>query len=268
MFEYKDVSAKEIMCKYENTRFGQLCFLSHVRNLEDIYKLYLTFEGKDKVKLDRDFHEFERRKRSVILAGSEAELYDIDLYPSEDLCLSDKLNKGSVLLLDTPTAQIPVKKYSTVKRETLFDIKDDLTHAAINGHNYLRQWYDGIGKTDMPNIVEAVNMYTAQIIRQSYLTDKRNINLFDLDRKERELLITRKIRDIIIWLVQNEKNGFVWGHMNDHRKALYLSAVNYEKDSDKKLRSLIASYIANYVTLEEAEELSHGKEKVLERFLK
>ena len=266
MFCYRDVSKKEIMDKYFNTDFGDMCLFHKVENLEDIYQLYLSYNGKQKGKLDRDFESFTKRRAHVLTYSLEGEKYDIKLYSSEDLEYNDMKNKGNILILDSPTSNKVLARYNGLKKERLIDIKDDLTHTAMNGHNYLREMNIGIGKGHMPYIVNTVNMYTEQIERQAALTDRRDINLFDLDRKAREQIVSDQIKQIILWLVLNETNGFVWGEMTQNRKIRYLESILSTREIDEHIKNSIAKYIIDYITLEEAEHIADGI--VLRRFLK
>lgn len=266
MFELKDISKKELLDKYGNTQFGYICRTSDVKNAEDIYKIYETYTGKDKYRLDRDFAEIRRRMSHVNAVGSTPEKYFPDEYSSDDLSYNDRWNYGDILFLDCPTAAAPIKKYNDVKREKIMDIKDDLKHTAVNGHNYARHWYEGIGKSNMPTILNSVNMFTAQIERQAKLTDRRDINLFDFDYREREKIVLSHIRDILIWLMQHQTDGFVWGEVSEHKKMLYFSAINEERMRDEIIRVRVSRYVASYVTLEEAKDIETGK--VLGRFLK
>ena len=78
MLEFKDVSYKEILCKYLNTDFEIHCRLNNVENLEDVYKLYLKYNKKERIMLDRDFHNLFKRLKLTNIRGGFADIYEIN----------------------------------------------------------------------------------------------------------------------------------------------------------------------------------------------
>ena len=267
MLDLKDVSYNEVLCKYEGSRFYYLCKFNHVENLEDVYNLYLKYDGKEKTMLDRDFHNLLKRLKLTNIRGGFADIYEIKKYSNDNLKYNDTLNKGDVLLFDTPTSYSISGTYEDIKKMRMDSIKYDISHSMINGFNYLRFISNKIGPDRLLLVRDAIDMYTEQIERQALLTDDRNCNLFTFNKVEKDRIIHKNLKEIILYLLNNS-NSFVWGNVNDFKYDRYISAINNDNKIDRQIRNMVTNYISNYVTLDEANDIDRGNVKVLNRFIR
>ncbi len=264
MIDLKDVSYKEILCKYNNTDFERLCNHKKVKNLEDVFNIYKDYQGKERVMLDRDFHRLFKRLKITNLKDGKPNVYEIDSYSDDSLYYNDMLNKGNILIFDTPTSKVS-HTYDDVKKMKISDIKYDISHCMINGHSYLEFICNRIGGEKLLIIQRALNNYVAQIERQALLTDDRNINLFTYQKAEKVKVISDMIGDLILYLIDNSSE-LLWGQLNEFRYNLYKSSIHNNLLKDREIREAIIEYISNYVTLEEAYNLLNDK-KILKRFI-
>ena len=267
MIELKDVSYKEVLCKYENKYFYNYCMMNHVQTLEDVYNLYLNYDKNEKTMLDRDFKEMFKRLKLTNLRGGYPDVYNIDEYTDKELEYNDSLNKGNILIFDNPTNNFTSRTFEDVKKMSIKDIKYDLTHSMINGYNYLRFICNRIGPDKLLIIQRALNYYTKQIENQAKLTSDRNINLFNYQKEERFKIVNDMIDEIITYLVNNTKEELVWGYINEPRRNAYLLALSDNKKVSKQIIQMVSDYISNYITIEEAYDLKNNKEKILKRFI-
>ena len=178
-----------------------------------------------------------------------------------------EINKGDVLLFDTPTSYSISGTYEDIKKMRMDSIKYDISHSMINGFNYLRFISNKIGPDRLLLVRDAIDMYTEQIERQALLTDDRNCNLFTFNKVEKDRIIHKNLKEIILYLLNNS-NSFVWGNVNDFKYDRYISAINNDNKIDRQIRNMVTNYISNYVTLDEANDIDRGNVKVLNRFIR
>ena len=198
--------------------------------------------------------------------GLEPIIYSLKRYDDPSVEYTDTLNKGSKLLLSTPTTKNSVRM-DRVGYLSISDIKRFLTTTTSSGKTYLLYQLRGIGEKSIPQIVDAVDLYTDQVIRQSKLTPSRDENVFAYQRREKQRLVDDNYPEIIAYLIFEAKE-LVWGELTDSQKRMYLSSIINERETDKVIRLRMTRIIADYMTMSELDGISQGKYKVLDRFIK
>ena len=103
-------------------------------------------------------------------------------------------------------------------------------------------------------------------VRQANETKKRNINLFLLNKLQKEFIVRDQIKTIIKYLVDNA-DVCVWGELSPAQKNRLVSAVTkYSGYENQLIRERMIEAIANYTTLSEL-KADVVKQKTLDRFI-
>lgn len=187
-------------------------------------------------------------------------------YEDKSLKYVDELNCGRVLLLETPTTRRTCK-WNSLAYHSIDKIKEYLSSIDSLGINLLTRNVGKIGDESLPIVLDAINMYTEQIVRQSELTDSRSVDLFTYQQEEKMEIVMDKYAEIIAYLLCDTKE-FVWGGLSDSQRKKYLSSVVNNNLFDQELRYRMVENIANYTTLPELEKVKQNNYKVLKRFIK
>ena len=207
--------------------------------------------------------------------GREPILYTCNNYEGstvdeKTLKITDRKTPCSVLLYKSP-AIISKGKAGALDHVEISQAKDLLgkvvghTKSSV-GKNAFAESINRFGDIDAIKLRDAINFYEAQVLRQAEETNKKKINLFMLNKKEKYMLVNDEIRNIVKYLVQNA-DECVWGEFTQAQKNRLMNAVtSYSGYDNKVLRERIIDVISNYTTLS---ELKDGvvKQKTLDRFI-
>lgn len=191
-------------------------------------------------------------------------IYNIPIYEDYGLHYNDKLVFGSSLILESPTS---TNRYlsEVLKDVTIEKIKFGMTHVDF----YLKNCFEHMRYMHGRNavkVLKGLEMYNQQIERQAQETSRRDINLFDYMLEERKARVNKEITEIIVWLIQNTSEKFVWGELTETQKKKYISAITRDFLPDLFLKNNLIDIIARYVTMSEVEEgLTKGE--TLKRFI-
>lgn len=209
----------------------------------------------------------------------DVEIYPVTTYSIPELEYQDTINNESCLILENPIYDNGFKtEFSSIQNLSIRKIATDLSYVMPSGKNFLIEYYPLIGHKNVKCIANAINIFHEQIERQAALTTDYSINLFEMNQREKINIVWREYDEIIDYLLVDaelhfvlsndpSKFGFVWGPLSCSAKKTYksLSDCSTEKQLEKK-KALI-SYIANYSTLPELEDISNHKMKSLDRFI-
>src|SRR5574344_521858 len=190
-------------------------------------------------------------------------------YDDKKLKAQDKFNYGSILLLDNPTSISPTRFYD-LKAKTISQIKKDLAHVNPYGKNYVASAlydYRNIGLENINKLIYALEQYEEQIVRQSRLTSKNEINLFELNKQEKINIAKKKYYEIIMYLMNNTQEELVWNKITNSQKKLYISSAINTHEIDYTIKEKMLNYIANYTTLPEIEKIDNNDLSILKRFI-
>lgn len=264
MFSYESVSIGSLYAKYFSKETQNVIDKNRLKTIKDL----LIFMENNK---DIDFSIINRRLEKIIEQidnnkDKEPLIYKIKEYEDNILSYNDKINYGNILLLKSPTSAYSAK-YNILMYMTISRIINDLSLATPNGENYLVKSIHKLGYSAIPTIVNALNMYRDQIVRQSKLTSKTDENLLKLNSNEKISIVENNYNEIIDYILNNSKE-LIWGKLTIPQKKLYESTMVNNTKMDNIIKKDMIINIANYTTLPELENLSNGDYQVLKRFIK
>jgi len=134
------------------------------------------------------------------------------------------------------------------------------------GENAFVMHFDKITSEDALKIKNAINFYEQQVLRQALETDKKNINLFKLNKKAKDEIVKSELKEIVEYIIDNAY-VCVFGELTSSQKKRMLTALSNPWNSENKIIiNNIIDMISNYTTLK---ELKTGviKQKTLDRFI-
>lgn len=281
------------MIKLENISMERL--ISYVKQLSQrdvtmkyIYNLLVEYEIYDyqrlkdlldsgNIKIDeargfliRELFEIQNDIKMANLNGYDSEIFSFDMYKNSEvddrtLRITDSSNNGDVLLYTCPMvrggARINQLKYMSIEH-----IKYLSSHLSSYNLENALTFKRNFGITTVKRVVDCVNFYEQQVLRQANETSECGINLFMLNKKEKDEIVESQIKDIVEYLVDNA-SVCVWGNLPSSKKIEMLRsifAVRGEYLLENRQRLINA--ISNYTTLSELEE-GIVKKKTLDRFI-
>ncbi len=234
---------------------------NNAQSAVDVGRLLKDYEGSDYYIVRQRLAEVLARELSSEI---EPEVYPSNGYEDKSLKYQDKLNTGSVLLLENPTERLV--RFAKIKDMPIDIIKIDVSHTFPDGKAYIMR-HRNIGKTILPRITSAINFYEEQIQRQAKLTTKRDINLFEMDLDARREIVGEAYGNIIAYLLSNADERLFWGELTPAQKKLYLLSVISSQKKDLETRNNVINNIAGYTTLPELEKVSKHNYRALRRFI-
>lgn len=183
---------------------------------------------------------------------------------------TDKHTMCDVLLCKTPGIA-GYGKFGILKEISVYDAKELLKRVTAHdksstGNNAFVESMRRINIGDAKIVRDAINFYETQVLRQADETKKRGINLFELNKREKEFIVNRQIENIVKYLVENA-DLCVWGELSSAQKSRLVTAVASNSGYENKvIRKQIVEIITNYTTLSELKD-DVVKQKTLDRFI-
>lgn len=269
MIKYENIAAETIYRGIFDSNFYAIISDYNVKTVQDIINLIDLgiFEDYQLQKINSKIERVTKAMNKANNKEKELVIYDVGTYEDTDLEYTDTQNNGDILLLANPTSYSS-PRYVSLKRVSLSKIKDYIGLTTENGDNYLCCNSRNIGKETLSNVLEAIKMYNEQVERQAQLTKKRDINVFMYQKEEKTLLANDNYIDIIDYLLDTAEEELIWGKLSDNQRKLYLSTIDKNSESDKRIKSRIIDYVSNYTTVDEMEKINSGYYKVLNRFIR
>ena len=268
MIELKNLSAKPITSQYYNEQaqliISKIVIQYHIISIQDL------LDNKDKFPQDiwrlfsQKLRTIERYTALNNKSGREPTIFLAKKYEDDFLAYNDDINYGDVLLLANPTIEFPIN-YIRLNSLSIATIKEDLSLCISSGKNYLAHTIKGIGIARIPRVLQAVDMYTEQVVRQAHLYPLRdkNVNLFTIDQDTKIKRVEEYYDQIIDYLIETNTDDFLWYDLTSPQIDLY-KAVGKKRGDIIRRRMIIM--IANYTTLEELENIANGHYEPLTRF--
>lgn len=189
--------------------------------------------------------------------GFEPEIFTFDNYKNtniddENLSITDKNTNGNVLLYALPFIKYGAR-LNVLNRLSIDEIKHLLGH--IDGYN-LRNALTmkrSFGNGTAERVVELIDFYEQQVLRQASETEERGINLFAFNKDKKDEIVEAQLKEIIEYILDSASEC-VWGKMTDTSKKRMLAAAlsRWGKYVQRDKRALIDA-ISNYTTLGELE---------------
>lgn len=262
-YKQEDLAAKtiyDLFLKYDIQDYQRLKDLlnEHKEEFKSVsyalyYKLYeVEMRLKYKNEMDIDFE---------IFTFSSYQNSNGDI---ETLKLTDRLNNGNVLLYCCPTTRGGTR-INQLKLMSIDEIKNLASHLtqysldnALCSNNYF-------GMNTVKRVVNVINFYEEQVLRQAEETKERNINLFLLNKEAKDEIVESQFKEIIEYLVDNAEQC-VWGNLPITKKNQLLRSIHPVTTASIEDRRRLVNAISNYTTLSELED-GIVKKKTLNRFI-
>ena len=211
------------------------------------------------------------RVRDANLLGKEPDIYTFDNYNDFDidrrtLDITDSQNNGDILLYKNPINLLSCRK-RYLGNYSISLIKYYLGHLTAYGlDNLFITHVHSFGHSSTMQVVKSIKFYEEQVLRQMIETNKREINLFTLNRSEKEKIVEEEFSDIVEYIVENASEC-IWGELTVSQKRRMLeSTVSLRKEEQLKVRKCLIDMISNYTTLGELEQ-GVIKKRILDRFI-
>lgn len=265
MIKKENVYAKSII-PYNAYAIRDLMKKLDIKSLAELLELKKAFPEYNWDKVEKDIRYAEKRIELANKRLQEPEIYMTKGYENKELNKQDELNNGDILLLHSPTGHRV--KFAHINHKPISLIKEELSHTIPDGRNAFIHFNRYMGTSIMPKLISAIEMYEKQIERQSSLTIDKSADLFKLDIYDKKAIVDDVYKDIVMYLIDNANFGLVWDTLSDNQKNIYISSIYNAGVNDIQTRNKVISYISNYTTLPELEEVSKGNCKVLKRFIK
>ena len=285
MIELKDVSTERLITFFKhqytldrNNEDAKLYLFLHnsgVRNFQELKNLI----DSGKIELCSDFlkESILSVEENILFAnnlGCEMQIFKCNDYKDSDvsrkiLKTTDRKNSCGVLLYKNPV--VNNKKLDSLKKINISTVKDLLgkvvahTKSDTGKNAFLASMHD-FNASDAERLRDSINFYEEQVLRQSEENTKKDSNLFILNKREKEIIVSYELKNIIKYIVQNA-DVCVWGDLTTSQKNKLMDCVtNYNFYNNKFLRQRMIEIIASYTTLTELKS-DVVKQKTLDRFI-
>lgn len=189
---------------------------------------------------------------------------------SKTLKYTDEHNMCDILICKSPAISTS-GKFGALKDITIGEAKSLLSKVVAHdksstGCNAFAEKIRRFGNIEAECVRDAINFYEQQVLRQAIETKKRGINLFTLDKTQKQFIVRDQIKEIVKYLVDNA-DVCVWGEFTTAQKNRLINAVKSGSGYENQvIRQRIIEIISNYTTLNELES-DVVKQKTLDRFI-
>ena len=220
--------------------------------------------------LKRELNLVEEKISKSNQLGKTPKIYTYDTYnhcnvEQKTLEITDESNYGDVLIPSSLFRDTSAKS-ATINNITIKELKYLSSH--LSRYRLKNELIDkrNFGNSTVDKIVKRIIFYEQQVLRQAKETNKRDINLFMLNKKEKDQIVESELEAIINYIITcNEK--FIWGTVTEEQKVKMIrilsSPLSKIVKQDKKM---LINIISNYTTIKELED-GIVKNKTLTRFI-
>ena len=266
MIKLSDIVVDELLNGLSQPEFAEYVNGNNIRTLQDFFDNLYKLSSVNWEEIDRrmapifknmEYHNSKRKEPLRFVTKG---------YSNPSLNKMDSLNKGKVLLLDSPS-QKELTTFAIVKSMEIELIKRYLSLSRQNGENALISYANRLGPNNAERVVKAIDMFTEQIERQAKLTDRRDINLFEYELDAKRKVVMERIVDIIAYLIQDTKE-LVWEELSGYKRKIYESALTKDYMPETVLKNNLTEMIAGYTTMSELDDVRSGDYQVLRRFIR
>ena len=166
---------------------------------------------------------------------------------------------GSRLLYFFPTITVSQKR-DILSRYNIYELKDLLSHIDINSEgrrlaNSLRFEITGFRNEDCKKLVNAINFYEKQVLQQYNENNKRCVNVFDLNKLEKEEIVETLVDEVVKYIFESNQET-IWGILKNNEKREIINMFKNKRKIDSVMRKNFVNQITDYTTLTELETLS------------
>lgn len=281
MIELKHISTERIFDWAER-------FQNRDKTAKTIYDLFVKYDIIDFQKLKDLMTEQKQEFESVSYAlrrelygvefllkeknelGIEPEIFTFDRYQSskvdiQTLQFTDQENYGDILLYSCPTIRGGAR-INRLKPMSIEEIKYLASHLSQYHFDNSLSTRITFGIDTVKRVVECIKYYEEQVLRQAQETEERGINLFLLNKEEKDEIVESQYKEIIEYILDNAEKC-IWGNLPSSKKIQMLRTINAIRGYGiLEDRRRLVNAISNYTTLG---ELKQGvvKKRTLDRFI-
>lgn len=275
MIYLNNVHIDRVIDKNTNSEILRLIKENNATSIEDLIKLrynYPEIDWKDMevklIEISKDIYRNNNEKKNLKYIYKNPQIYTFEPYKDERLSLTDQLVKGHELIKNPTSA--PNQSLTKLGYLSIKEIKDYLSHTDECGKNYL-EYVTRSKKGTIANQISwlliSLEIYRNQIISQSKLTDKDNIDLFHYQEKEKKEIITEEYNNIINYILDTDRE-YIWGYLTDDEKRKLYKTIQFDGKSYKEIKDNIITLLSHYTTLPETKKISRKPEIALKKLLK
>lgn len=246
---YKFIS--ELLTKNNITNFKMLKDLLENESIKERNSLaYALLKGR--------VEETEYKITILKLTGKKIKIPSFNSYTKvnideETATITDKGNKGIILPYTFPFISSDsrlkiLNELEIAKIKELLSSVDsyDLTKCALMAKRR-------IGPTLVEKTLHLIDFYEQQVIRQALETNQRGINLFTLNKEEKDKIVESNLQEYIEYILDNTITS-IWGKINyTTQKRIYDAIVLNSGEHKEIIRKALIDAISNYTTLSELE---------------
>lgn len=261
---------------FRNEIYKELYDLFIKYNIKNYQEIKDLLESK-KEELDIWFNylrcelsEVEKRMEEYNILGFEPEIFTFDNYANssvdkETLKITDNSNMGSVLLYTFPFFKGGARMCQ-LKNMNIADLKYLSGHVNDCKFQNALEYKRNFGPEVVSRVVDRVKFYEEQVLRIANETTERGINLFTVNKKEKDEIVRANL-DLMVQYIVDCADECIWGVMSDTQKKRFLRAARaVYGEHILKDREMLIDAISNYTTLSELNS-DVVKTKTLDRFI-
>lgn len=247
-------------------RFVKEHQITNYKELSDVLSEYVDIHTLDPARaiLGSVISEMERTNEiGVEIEKYLSKGYNFNDIPIEVVKKTECTTYGNCLPYSPPTG-IKKSKECAVSQFSIDQIKYLLSHTTTRGESAFTHGFFRISTSGALDTIKLINFFEEQITRQykeTLITDK---NLFDLNKKEKRLLVQEQLSDIVSYLATLE-GEYIWGGVSSFQDKKFVPAVSSDNERYILIRNNLVDTISNYTTLKEL-ETGFEKTKCLDRF--
>lgn len=130
--------------------------------------------------------------------GKESQIFTFDNYEflgidAETLRITDNSNRGGILLYGSPANDLGQVMLERLNNFTITEIKYHLGHVKENDLKNGLTIINSLFSTKCPKIAKLVDFYDQQVLRQYFETGLTGVNLFEINREEKQQIVVKHL---------------------------------------------------------------------------
>jgi len=248
------------------------------QQLKDFIKKHNQINIEDFIKIRKHLNKIITKLEKIPFSYEKpsAPTFTFDTYSNSKIDMlsletTDKDTLCNRLIYLKPTNSYQSNKVRKFNTFSIYQAKNMLGMYGLSDdyktiQNALIANIKNFGLKDAIKVKFAIDFYEEQVIRQAQEAElKEGINYFDLNMKEKELIIRDKYKEIIEYIVFNA-NTCVWGELTKAQKILMLKSIDGHTSDYEIIRNNFVNIFRDYTTLLELDNTNINP-KVLQRFI-
>ena len=204
------------------------------------------------------------KKYSLKESNTVPYFQNLDMISKESRETSEELTIGDELLLYSLVGQCDRNRFNCVQDLNISQIKKLFYYQDSSSKPLILQAVR-IGTKNLQSIINAINLFDEQLIRQNEEDHIEGADLFHLNYEEKKTIVLEEIGSYIDYLEENAENC-VWGPNTEAKIKLMREAFISKSVTAIRNKERLINAFTNYMTLSELES-GVVKNKTLERFI-